>query len=69
MNYAVYATAIAVAAVLIALDLPNPANFGAEGRRILFTLIGVGIAVVFMFLVTLLQKRKAASATTAAQAA
>ncbi|MFZ0191470.1 MAG: hypothetical protein WAL72_31505 [Streptosporangiaceae bacterium] len=44
-------TAIA-GAVLIALDLPNPANFGVEGRRILFTLIGVGIAVVFMVLVT-----------------
>ena len=68
MNYAVCTTAIARSS-LIALDLPNPANFGAEGRRILFTLIGTGIAVVFMFLVTLLQKRKAASATTAAQAA
>jgi uncharacterized membrane protein YgaE (UPF0421/DUF939 family) len=68
VNYAVHTTAIA-GAVLIALNLPNPANFGPEGRRILFTLIGTGIAVVFMFLVTLLQKRKTASATTAAQAA
>ena len=68
MNYAVHTTAIA-GAVLIALNLPNPANMGPEGRRILFSLIGTGIAVVFMFLVTLLQRRKAASATTAAQAA
>jgi len=68
VNYAIHTTAIA-GAVLIARDLPNPANFGAEGRRILFTLIGVGIVVVFMFLVTRLQKRKVASTTTAAQAA
>ena len=63
VNYAIYTTAIAGAA-LIAMDLPHPTNLDAEGRRILFTFIGVGIAVVFMFLVSLLQKRKAASAAT-----
>ncbi len=61
VNYAFYAAAIA-GSVLIAIDLPNPTNLGAEGRRVLFTFIGVGIAVVVMFLATLLQKRKASTA-------
>ena len=42
VNYAYYAAAIACAA-LIAADLPQPTNYAAEGRRVLFTLIGVGI--------------------------
>ena len=58
MNYALYCAAIA-AAVLIGLDLPHPHNLGDEGRRVLFTFIGVGIAVVVMFLANLLQKRTA----------
>ena len=45
------------AAVLIAQDLPNPTNLAAEGRRILFTLIGVAIAVAVMYLADLLQQR------------
>ena len=61
VNYAFYAAAIAGSA-LIAIDLPNPTNLGAEGRRVLFTFIGVGIAVVVMFLATLLQRRKASTA-------
>jgi hypothetical protein len=71
VNYALYAAAIA-GAVLIALDLPHPANLDAEGRRIFFTFCGVGIAVIVMFLATLLQKRKtktAASQSAAPQAA
>jgi uncharacterized membrane protein YccC len=60
VNYAFYTAAIA-AAVLVAVDLPNPTNLGAEGRRVLFTLIGVGIAVLVMLLANLLQKRTRAS--------
>jgi uncharacterized membrane protein YccC len=62
VNYAFYCAAIA-ACVLIASDLPHPTNFGAEGRRVLFTLAGVGIGVVVMFLADLLQKRTAKAAT------
>jgi hypothetical protein len=58
VNYAFYTAAIAGAA-LIALDLPHPSNLDAEGRRIFFTFAGVGIAVVVMYLASLLQKRKA----------
>lgn len=49
MNYALYCAAVA-GAILIALDLPHPASLADEGRRILFTFLGVGIAVVVMFL-------------------
>ena len=38
---------------------PNPSSLADEGRRILFTFIGVGLAVVGMFLTDLLQKRTA----------
>ena len=61
MNYALYVAASA-AVVLIAADLPNPSNLTAEGRRILFTFIGVGIAIIVMFLASLLQKRAAKAA-------
>ena len=68
MNYALYCVAIA-AAVRIAIDLPHPHNLGDEGRRVLFTFIGVGIAVVVMFLANLLQKRlKPTTAPTCASA-
>ncbi len=67
VNYALYAAAIA-GAVLIALDLPHPTNLDAEGRRIFFTFCGVAIAVIVMFLATLLQKRKAKTAAPQAAA-
>ena len=54
-NYAAYAAAIA-AAVLVLLDLPQPSNYGAEGDRVLWTLCGVGIAVLVMLLATALAK-------------
>jgi uncharacterized membrane protein YgaE (UPF0421/DUF939 family) len=64
VNYALYCAAVA-AAVLIGLDLSHPHNLGDEGRRVLFTFIGVGIAVVVMFIANLLQKRlKPATAPT-----
>jgi len=61
VNYALYTAAIA-GAVLIALDLPHPSNLAAEGRRIFYTFAGIAIAIVVMFLATLLQKRKAPAA-------
>jgi uncharacterized membrane protein YccC len=42
VNYALYTACIAFGA-LVALDLPNPANLSAEGERVLYTLVGVGI--------------------------
>jgi uncharacterized membrane protein YgaE (UPF0421/DUF939 family) len=61
VNYAVYTAAIAGAA-LIALDLPQPTNLDAEGRRIFFTFVGVGIAIVVNLLVSLLKKGKSPTA-------
>jgi hypothetical protein len=59
-NYALYCAAIA-AGVLTLLDLPQPSNYGAEGYRVLWTLCGVGIAVVVMLLAGLLAKRAPAA--------
>ncbi|MGO9780218.1 MAG: FUSC family protein [Streptosporangiaceae bacterium] len=61
VNYAFY-TAVIAGAALIALDLPHPSNLDAEGRRIFFTFVGVGIAIVVDVLASLLQKRKASAA-------
>jgi hypothetical protein len=58
VNYAHYTAAIAVG-VLLALDLSHPSNLSAEGQRVLYTFIGVGIAVVVMLLANLLAKRTA----------
>lgn len=58
VNYALYNAAIA-ALVLIALDVPHPTNLHTEGLRILFTLLGVGLAVLVMFLADWLQRRAA----------
>lgn len=62
VNYALYSAAVA-AAVLIGIDLSHPHDLGDEGRRVLFTFIGVGIAVVVMLLANLLQKRNAPTTT------
>jgi uncharacterized membrane protein len=55
VNYALYCAAMA-GMVLIAEDLPNPTNLATEGRRVLFTFAGVGIAVLVMLLAELLQQ-------------
>jgi uncharacterized membrane protein YccC len=65
MSYTFYCAAIA-GAVLIAADVPHPSNLTDEGRRILFTLAGVGIALIVMLLAGLLQKRTAKPAPQAA---
>jgi uncharacterized membrane protein YccC len=57
-NYALYCGAVA-AAVLTLIDLPQPSSYGAEGYRVLWTLCGVGIGVLVMFLAGLLAKRTA----------
>ena len=54
-NYAFYTAAIAAGA-LVAADLPQPSNYSAEGQRVLWTLIGVAIAVLVMLLGNLLAK-------------
>jgi uncharacterized membrane protein YccC len=55
-NYALYCGIIA-AAVLTLLDLGQPSNYSAEGYRVLWTLCGVAIGVLVMFLAGLLAKR------------
>ena len=57
-NYALYCGVIAAAALILS-DLPHPANYAAEGQRVLWTLCGVGIAVLVMLLAGLLAKRAA----------
>jgi uncharacterized membrane protein YccC len=57
-NYALYCETIA-AGVLILPDLPQPSNYSADGYRVLWTLCGVGIGVLVMFLASLLSRRTA----------
>ena len=59
VNYALYCAAVA-STVLVATDLPHPTNLAAEGRRVAFTFIGVGIGVVVMFIANVIQKRSTA---------
>lgn len=60
-NYAVYTGAVA-AGVLILLDVPQPADYSAEGYRVLWTLCGVGIAAVVLLLARLLARSTAEAA-------
>ena len=57
-------TAALGAAILIAADVPHPPNLADEGRRILFTFAGVGIAVIVMFLADQLQTHRRRTSTT-----
>ena len=61
VSYTWYTAAMA-GAILIAADIPHPSNLTDEGRRILWTLAGVGIAVIVMFLADRLQKHAAKAA-------
>jgi hypothetical protein len=56
-NYAIFNATIA-AGILIMLDLQQPSNYSAEGYRVLWTLAGIGFAVIAMLLADLLAKRK-----------
>jgi hypothetical protein len=47
--------------VLTFEDLTKPSDYAAEGYRVLWTLCGVGIGVLVMFLAGLLAKRKSAA--------
>jgi uncharacterized membrane protein YccC len=61
-NYAVYTATIATA-VLVSLDLPHPSSYSANGQRVVYTLIGVAIAVLVMFVGSLLGKLAARHAS------
>ncbi len=65
VSYTWYTAAVA-GAVLIAADIPHPANLTDEGRRILFVLAGVGISIIVLLLAGLLQKHGAKAAPKAA---
>ncbi len=68
VSYTWYTAAVA-GAVLIAAYIPHPANLTDEGRRILFTLAGVGISMIVLLLAGLLQKHLAKAAPKAASTA
>ncbi len=68
VNYAFYCAVVA-GSVLIAIDLAHPTDFASEGRRVLFTLAGVGIGVAVTLLANLLQNRRAKAAPQAARPA
>jgi len=57
-NYAIYCAAVATT-VLIAEDIPHPSDLHTEGRRVLFTFLGLGIGIVVLYVATLIQKRSA----------
>ena len=66
-NYAIYCTCMA--AVVLTVDgVSNPTSHAAEGRRVLFTFIGLGIGLIVLLLAGLL-KRRAAKPAPAATAA
>ena len=63
VNYTLYAAAIA-GCVLIASGVSHhPSNLGAEAQRVLYTFLGVGLALIVMLLVDQLQKRTATNPT------
>jgi uncharacterized membrane protein YccC len=63
-TYALYCAAMA-ALVLIAEDVTHPTNLSAEGRRVLFTFLGLGIGIAVIGLATVIQKRSATRAAPA----
>ena len=63
-NYAIYCICMA-AVVLIVDDVSNPSNLSAEGRRALFTIIGLGIGLVVLVLAGLINKHSAKKASPA----
>lgn len=57
-NYALYCAAVA-GLVLIATDINQPQNLSAEGRRVLFTLLGLAIGLAVLLIGGAIQKRTA----------
>jgi Fusaric acid resistance protein-like len=64
-TYAFYCAAVA-ALVLIAEDVTHPTNFSAEGRRVLFTFLGLAIGIGVLVIGGVIQKRTAKTAVQAA---
>jgi Fusaric acid resistance protein-like len=60
-NYALYCAAMA-ALVLIADDVTHPTNLSAEGRRVLFTFLGLGIGIAVLGIGGVISKRVAKKA-------
>lgn len=58
-TYAFYCASMATL-VLIAEDVTHPTNLSAEGRRVLFTFLGLGIGIAVLGLAGLIQKLAAA---------
>lgn len=56
-NYALYYGTITAAALILS-DLLHPANYTAEGAKVLWTLCGVGIGVLVMLLAAMLGRRR-----------
>jgi len=67
-NYAIYCICMA-AVILLVDDISNPTDFSAEGRRVFFTFIGLGIGLLVLVLAGLINKRTAARAAATAQRA
>jgi len=63
-NYAYHCAAVATT-VLIAEDIPTPSSLSTEGRRVLFTFLGLGIGILVLLLARLLQKRSTTHAPAA----
>ena len=63
VNYALFSACMA-ATVLIAAGIPHPTNLSAEGRRVFFTLAGVGLAALVSLLLDRLQTRNAEATPT-----
>ncbi|MFE5326004.1 FUSC family protein [Embleya sp. NPDC056575] len=61
VSYTWYVAAVA-ATVLIAEGMPHPAGLAEEARRVGFTFVGVGIAVLVTYLATMAAKRRAGAA-------
>ncbi len=61
VNYAFYIAAMA-RGVLIGIDIPHPTDFSHEALRVLYTFLGVGLAVLVIVLADQLQKPGAKAA-------
>jgi hypothetical protein len=64
VNYALYCTCIATG-LLIGLGLPDPGNLSANVERILWSLVGVLIALAVMWLADLIRDRESHRSATA----